>query len=161
LNGVREGCLDLSFVGHVVEPLPGVTAILYSRDSVLLAVPSRHPLARRKRIALAALQSEKFVAGQVDMGFRVFTDELFAACRVRPKIASEANNYQTVLDMVSHGLGIAIVPESQRTRGANVCFVRLQGHLPTWNVYLAFLGDQPANPAARIFLKMLLDHKVK
>ena len=64
----------------------------------------------------------------------------------------------TLLDLVAHGLGIAIVPRVAASYHAKVRYVRPRPPVPTWDVAIAYLGPEPANPAARIFLKVLIEH---
>ena len=53
------------------------------------------------------------------------------------------------------------MPRAVSSYPAKVRYVRARPPVPTWDVVVAHLGAQPANPAARAFLKALIENSGK
>jgi DNA-binding transcriptional LysR family regulator len=76
-------------------------------------LPERHPLARRRRIALPALAREPLILFPASPR-PSWVDTVIAACRAagfEPRVAQEAMESATVVSFVAAGVGIAVVPE--------------------------------------------------
>jgi DNA-binding transcriptional LysR family regulator len=117
LSDVGSGRLDLGIVRLPVKSLPldvGISTLF--RESIILAVPAQHPLARRKQIALDVLRDEPFVAVQIQegVGFNAQVAELCAMGGLSPKVTQRAGQFVTLAGMVAGGLGVAFVPDSLR-----------------------------------------------
>ncbi len=117
LADVGSGRLDLGIVRLPVKSLPLDVAIasLY-REPIILAVPGRHPLARRRSVPLEALRDERFVAVQIQegVGFNAQVAEMCATAGLSPQITQRAGQFVALAGMVAGGLGVAFVPDSLR-----------------------------------------------
>jgi DNA-binding transcriptional LysR family regulator len=101
-----------------------------------------HPFGRRKRIDWHNLSKQPFVDFTTDWGSRQVTDRAFAAAGVARHIASEVNDVHTLLDLVGHGLGVAVVPgHIARKKAAKLIRLPLPTDEPSWDVTIAL----PAN----------------
>ena len=105
---------ELDF-GLLLPPVAGADLehIVVQRERFLAALPSRHPLAReRGRIALRELAGEAFVMAprEIAPGLHDIVAALAARAGFAPRLAQEAIQMQTVVSLVSSGLGVAIVP---------------------------------------------------
>ncbi|MDB5608456.1 MAG: hypothetical protein JWP25_5356 [Bradyrhizobium sp.] len=117
LNDVGSGRLDLGIVRLPIKSLPldvGISTLY--REPIILAVPARHPLARRKQITLTALKDEPFVAMQIQegVGFNAQVAEICATGGLSPQVTQRAGQFVALAGMVAGGLGIAFVPGSLR-----------------------------------------------
>lgn len=128
-----------------MPPIPG---------SSCACAPS-HPLADRGQVGLAELAGEPFVDFQPDWGLRMLLDQSFAAAGLHRASALEGNDVPSLLQLVAHGLGIALVPEVVSRHPAPVRYLRLRPPAPSFDVALATMGDPPASQAARVLLAML------
>jgi DNA-binding transcriptional LysR family regulator len=114
LEALGAGDLDLGFV---LPPLPAreVESVAVNREPLVVALPSRHPLAReRGALSVRTLAEEPFVMVPANLA-RGLSDVVLALCAragFAPRIAQEAVQMQTVVSLVSSGLGVAIVPAS-------------------------------------------------
>jgi len=114
LEALTSGELDLGFV---LPPLPAreFDSVVVHREKLVAALPAQHRLARsRGPLAVRELADESFVmvprafaAGLADILLGLCTRAGFA-----PRVAQEAVQMQTVVSLVSSGLGVAIVPAS-------------------------------------------------
>jgi DNA-binding transcriptional LysR family regulator len=82
-------------------------------------------------------------------------DQTFAAAGLERTSALEVNDVPSLLELVAHGLGIALVPEVATRYPAPVRYLPLRPPAPTFEVAVATVGDPPANQAARVLLAML------
>jgi DNA-binding transcriptional LysR family regulator len=155
LGEVLAGALDLALVAPVGRPPAGLAVRRLAGDPLLLACPPEHPLAGRDQVELAELGAEPFVDFQPDWGLRMLVDQRLAAAGVDRRTALEVNDVPTLLELVAHGLGVALVPEVVTRHRAQVRYVRLRPPAPTFEVAVATVGDPPASPAARALLAML------
>lgn len=111
-TALRAGRLDLCFVRN-----PGADDALRAepawRETVGVALPHRHRLAGRRRLALAELRDEDFVFFRRTNSR--FAEHLWQCCvgaGFAPRIAQEVVEAQAVLALVADGFGIALLPES-------------------------------------------------
>jgi DNA-binding transcriptional LysR family regulator len=150
MAGLRDGTFDVALLRP--DPIEhGDLTIRPLRSERFVAVlPSGHPLARRRRIALAALAGETFVMHP--SGHRSSVHErVRAACEeagFSPDPVIEVGETATLVVFVAAGLGVALVPEPVRSLGLEgVSYVALSD-APTIDLALATrAGDD--SPAVR------------
>lgn len=115
LRALQQAELDAGFVLHApgMAP-PGWPAMTVGRESMVLALPAAHALARTPRLSRAALLREPLVLFPRDIAPSLFDGVLawYHAHGATPAIAQEAIQMQTIVNLVSAGLGLAWVPET-------------------------------------------------
>lgn len=114
---LAEHFLDVGFVRLPVEDAPAaLTFKTIVREPLILALPGKHRLARRRTVPMAALAEEPFivVARQAAPGLYDQIEILCGRAGFKPKVAQQASEIQTIVGLVSAGLGIAVVPASAR-----------------------------------------------
>ncbi|MDR3435341.1 LysR family transcriptional regulator [Telmatospirillum sp.] len=160
---VRDGRLDVAFVPvYGVEP-EGVNSRLYVCEPLVVACAPSHSLSGQQNLALADLGGATFVDFQPEWGNRQLVDHAFAEANVDRHVAFEVNDMRTLLDLVSFGLGIALVPErivqaagSLSNAPGSVAFARLAPPEICWEMVVVFAGrDEPVSAAAGAFLTLL------
>jgi DNA-binding transcriptional LysR family regulator len=115
LEAFARGELDAGFMLHAPGFVPpGLARHVVSQEPLVLALPEQHPLAAAPRLALAAVLDQplvifprRIVPSLFDAIFGVY----HAAGRL-PDVAQEAIQMQTIVNLVSAGLGLAWVPQS-------------------------------------------------
>jgi DNA-binding transcriptional LysR family regulator len=155
LEEVRNGTLDLALVAPVARPPREITMRHLASDPLLVACAPTHPLANRRQVALADLAGEQFVDFQPDWGLRMLLDQTFTAAGLERSSALEVNDVPSLLELVAHGLGVALVPEVVTRYRAQVRYLRFRAPTPLFEVAVATVGDPPASQAARVLLGML------
>jgi DNA-binding transcriptional LysR family regulator len=143
LQALRDKQLDLGFLRPPVEGAE-IGLLTIARERLVVALPDRHPLAGETRISLKDLAAEEFI---------VFSRNLYSSlptlvlrlCQdagFQPKIAQEVGDTPTMIMLVSHGLGVALVPASSRhLRLKGVVFRNLAGGGPPLEIALAWNRD--------------------
>jgi DNA-binding transcriptional LysR family regulator len=80
------------------------------KDELVLVVPLKHPLAKRKEVDIADLGSETFVGHIVESPYRRRVIELFARHRATLNMPIEMPTIESIKRFVQMGMGVAIVP---------------------------------------------------
>ena len=112
---LAAGAIDVAFVRRPVENAPEsliVKTIL--RERLVLALPHDHKLRNRRSVEVRSLRSEPFILfpRHAAPGLYDQIDSICGRAGFKPKVAQEAVQMQTIVSLVSAGLGIAIVPAS-------------------------------------------------
>jgi len=164
IEGVRTGALDLAFTQFVGTIPPGTSAWMLACEPLVAACAPDHPLAGRRDVALADLIGETFVDLQPDWGTRQLVDRSFAEQRLSRRLGFEVNDPSTQLDLVAHGLGIALVPKAViANRIAEqpphvVGYAELAEPEICWELAAVFAHDerrQPVSAVTRHFTELL------
>ncbi|MEA2158808.1 MAG: hypothetical protein QOD66_1188 [Solirubrobacteraceae bacterium] len=151
---LKRGSIDIAFVSIVDTPV-GVSATeLGVEDLHLVGTPELLP-PRRARIELSALADTAFVDFPGGWGVRVAVDQAFAAAGVDRRITIEVADVTTCLQLLSAGLGVALLPRSLLQGDDRLQSRRLAAPL-TWRVVMAVPKDRPTRAAARAFAEMVV-----
>jgi DNA-binding transcriptional LysR family regulator len=148
VEAVRDGRLDFAPLGLPSRELPGVTATVLATEPMVLVCSPRHRLAERQRVRIAELADEAFVDFDPEWGIRLVNDDWFSEAGVERRVAFTVNDMDLLLDIVTGGLGVAIVPRSVAQRTSAVSFVSLGRAGPLWKVGIVVSADRPVSAAA-------------
>ncbi|MET7935517.1 LysR family transcriptional regulator [Streptomyces sp. NPDC005322] len=158
VDDVADGRLDMAFVTLPGPPPDGARLQpLTSEPMVVLCGPG-HRLAGAAGVEWPQLADETFVDFHPDWGARRLTDRAFAACGTPRRVALEVYDVHTLIDLVGHGLGIAVVPRpiARKEQAAKLSAVPVTGAVaPCWEVSVALPGGDRPSPAARALLSYL------
>lgn len=140
--------VDIAFVRPLLGDNSGLqTRHLFDED-VVVALPSGHPLARRKRLPLLALSLEPFVLFPRNVGSGLY-DDIIAVCRevgFSPRIVQETQQVTSIVNLVAAGLGVSLVPASmQQVHTDGVTYRPISGTRPKARMSLIHREDIAAN----------------
>src|SRR6185312_13202787 len=125
------------------------------RERFVIALPAKHRLAAtRGKVSLRELAGEPFVTIPREIAPRLYdiVAELAAQAAISLNVAQEAIQMQTVVSLVSSGLGAAIVPASVANLGRRgVVYRELADRHPKLDLWLAWRRGA-LDPAAREFV---------
>jgi DNA-binding transcriptional LysR family regulator len=162
-SALMAGELDFGLLlPPVLPPASGADLehIVVQRERFVAALPARHRLARaRGRIAVRELAREAFVMvpRAIAPGLHDIVAALTARAGFAPRVAQEAIQMQTVVSLVSSGLGIALVPASVANLGRRgVAYRELADAHPRLDLWLAWRRGNvggTAGIAAREFVQ--------
>jgi DNA-binding transcriptional LysR family regulator len=166
LRPVRSGEADIALVDDWSGRLPrqqprnqqGLLAFRrLLRDPLLLVVPRGHPVAGRRRVQLHALRDEAWMVTPAGEPSRQAVDRLFADTGGAPPVSWEFEGLDTILSLVSRGVGIAAVPRLALAAGAGEVAVReLPGTVPARDVYAVVRTSSVRRPAISVVVAALL-----
>jgi len=164
IERVREGELDLAFAQFLGSTPPDMTAWMLACEPLVAACAPAHWLAGRHDVSLADLADETFVELTSDWGTRQLVDQSFVASRVGRHIGFEVDDIPTQLDLVGHGLGIALMPAAvvgERNRVVRqplVASAKLAEPEPCWELAVVFAHNgekEPVSAVTRMFLDVI------
>ncbi|MBC7941906.1 MAG: LysR family transcriptional regulator, partial [Chitinophagaceae bacterium] len=115
LDGFEAGEVDAGFVLHAADAAPaGLSAWRALREPLVMALPETHALVAQRRLAFRHVAAEALVIFPRAIAPSLF-DAIVGFYRAQgttPRIAQEAIQMQTIVNLVSAGIGVAWVPAS-------------------------------------------------
>ena len=157
LRDLAEQRIDIGFVLAPIAEEGLVTQPLLS-EPLVAALPQAHPLARgRAALSLARLADLPFILFPRHMAPGLY-DDIVGFCRRAgfiPRVEQEAVQMQTIISLVSAGLGVALIPASMRNLGrSGVTYRSLREKSPLTQVLVAWRKTDTA-PALHRFLECI------
>ena len=140
-------------------PALGLQTIAYRHDRLVLVVPSNHPLAKRRKLAFAEAVEYDFVSltQSTSLAQRLALESGLLSKPLRIRI--HVRSFDAMCQMVSAGLGIAVLPVAAAQplgQALGLCLVELTDH---WVERELLLGARDLGALARP-VRHLLDHLV-
>lgn len=157
---LRKGTLDLGYV--TMDNLPqDCVGELVLRETLLLAVPADHPIARENRcsphhcpsIELIRLRNETFSLFSKFRTIRDTIDGVFENAGFKPIVLSHMDSALGLLQMVSKGICCTIVPESYFHVNPNIAWFEIDPR-PNWTMFAVRMKSSYYSKAARDFVEL-------
>jgi DNA-binding transcriptional LysR family regulator len=127
------------------------------RESWVIALPKKHPLARRVKLPLASLANEDFVLYPQEVGPGMY-NQVVSLCQragFTPRPAQQATQITTIISLVAAGLGVALAPASvQSMRWPGVVYRSLADAAPRIALTLAWRRDLQS-PVVEAFVECI------
>ena len=125
---ILSGRLDIAFIRPPERLDKRIEKVMLFHETPVVAVPTQHRLATRRRLSVEALAGEPMIVP--DRSSRPhshdLTIKLFQRAGLRPQLSQIAEEKQTIVNLVAAGLGLAIVPRGASRLGiTGVRFVPL------------------------------------
>ncbi len=144
--------IDAGFMLHSPGFAPaGLSHLRVAREPLVLALPEAHALARAARLSLRAVLEEPLVLfpRRIVPSLHDALFGMYHAAGREPRIAQEAIQMQTIVNLVSAGLGLAWVPQSVRQfQRSGVVYRQVGGRqaarVPSCETTLAWAHPSPA-----------------
>lgn len=148
--------LDFGFVRIKDTPI-GLRSIPILTDHFALVVPKTHPLGKSKKVNLQDFKDESFILfskeysnSYYELVMSIFQDQGF-----QPHVALKTVNALSIFNLVSQGLGVAIVPSSlKKGYHTHVDFLELQ-HIPQRTTLSLLWNDNSRNPGIDLLLNIV------
>ncbi len=159
LDMLADGAID---AGIVVAPLPelvkqDIRYLPLLSEPLVLALPGHNAHAQQARVSLKQVADLPLVIFPRRIGPR-FQDLIFNCFRdagVTPRIGQEAIQMQTIVSLVSAGMGIALVPQSvSNLKRPGVEYRALKEASPRVEFGLAWRRDN-ASPVLSAFVELM------
>jgi LysR family transcriptional regulator, transcription activator of glutamate synthase operon len=124
LDKLDAGEVDL-VLGPVHDDLPSRFSVrLLAREQLVLALPPGHPRTGQARVELGELRDEPFVCLSADSGLRAILDAAAAGAGFTPDVRFETHSPAGIRELVSAGLGVALLAASATTKDGPPVAVR-------------------------------------
>ncbi|GAB2923839.1 hypothetical protein GCM10027093_74020 [Paraburkholderia jirisanensis] len=108
---IAAGLAEAGVISDAINPT-GVTIQPVANDHLVLIVPVAHRLAESKAICFADVTDEHFVGLETGSTLQDHIDELAADLHKRLEFRIRMKGFEGVCQMVSQGVGVAIIPLS-------------------------------------------------
>jgi DNA-binding transcriptional LysR family regulator len=121
-EAVAAGSLDIAFIRRPVSEQISIAYHEVAVEALLVALPTRHPVAERARSRGAARVRLRDLAGEAFILVRrpgapgMYGDLIEACHRVgfAPRVVAEVDQMLTNITLVAAGVGVSVVPASMR-----------------------------------------------
>jgi DNA-binding transcriptional LysR family regulator len=151
LAALERGEIDAGFMLHSPGFAPqALSNLRVAREPMVLALPQQHKLAQAARVSLATVLEEPLVMfpRRIVPSLHDAVFGMYHANSREPRIAQEAIQMQTIVNLVSAGLGLAWVPQSVRQfQRPGVAYRQLGGRqaqaVPECETSLAWSSSTP------------------
>ena len=150
---IRESEIDLAIVDEAGLG-SGIASETLFTEPLYVAVPQRHPFAKRRTLQLTALRGEPIILMKSGHGFRKIVLDALARAGVEPRVVHESGEIETIQALVESGLGLSLVPAMVRRKGP--VFVSIGAPTPSRSILLAWKEDAALSSAARAVRELSL-----
>jgi DNA-binding transcriptional LysR family regulator len=127
LPRVLSGRIDLAFVRPPESPDKRLEFMFLFHETAVVAVSDHHPLASKKRVTITDLADQPLIVPERRSRphSHDLTMKLFTEAGLEARIVQIADEKQTIVNLVSAELGVAIVPKwTSRMAARGVRYVR-------------------------------------
>jgi DNA-binding transcriptional LysR family regulator len=147
--------VELGVIGEA--PLVrGLAAQPWLEDELVLIVPRRHALARRRPVRPQAVAGEPYIVREEGSSTRAVAERYLAERGVVVTPAMELGSTEAIWEAVAAGLGLAVVSRhAVRARDPRVVVVRFAGPRWTRELLIVWRERAPLSPAAERFRAFL------
>lgn len=155
-QALLRGQIDVGLAHRGIVPA-GLVSERLRADPFLCCLPPNHRLAGRERVDLSELRDEPFILFPRNVSPH-YHDLIIARCvgaGFSPQIRHEARLWQTIVAMVAHDMGVALLPEPLcRAWSPQVSCVSIEQPGGTSEIHALLMEENPPR-AARLFLDVL------
>jgi LysR family hydrogen peroxide-inducible transcriptional activator len=107
---LENGTLDVVLASSGDEP-PMLERHSLGEEPLLMLLPQKHRLARKKSIKWSDLATEKFLLLHEVHSLAKKVRQLLAANRLNPEVVLQGAQLVTIASMVAAGLGVTVIPQ--------------------------------------------------
>ncbi len=158
---LASGAIDAALLALPVEGPHLETAHLFD-DPFLLACPARHPLARRKTVALDDLEGESLLLLDDGHCLRNQALDVCHIARAREKAEFRATSLETLRQMVAAGVGLTLMPRLAATPMPNIVYVPFaRPHVPLRRIGMVWRASSTQKKLIGDFVALLRKTKLR
>jgi LysR family hydrogen peroxide-inducible transcriptional activator len=107
---LEDGTLDVA-LATADDETPTLAHYSLGKEPLLMLVPEKHRLARRKTVKWSDLASEKFLLLHEVHSLSIQVRQLLAANNLNPELVLQGAQLVTIARMVAAGLGVTVIPQ--------------------------------------------------
>jgi LysR family hydrogen peroxide-inducible transcriptional activator len=157
LRLIEAGAVDFGIMSLPIDERGFEIKELFSED-LLVALPSKHPLAGKSQIHVKDLRSEQFILMHEG---HYLGDQLLGCCQrhdFQPRILIRSGQLETIQSLVGAGMGISLIPRmAMLNTGERVLYRPLKNHKPRRTIAIIWCKRCPLKKVAQEFLKHLCE----
>lgn len=156
---MQEGRIDVGIICTI--PNKDFESFFLSDDKMCVVMPKGYPLEERKEIPMKLLADYPLVLYRDDFNLH---DDILSNCKkigFTPKIVFETSQRDLMLQTVSSGLGVAILPSRlcpPNSANGNIAVRPLTEPKMTHHLYAIWKKGRYLSRAARLWIEFTKDH---
>lgn len=132
---VLNNQLDLGICSKVSDH-PELQYDVFAKEELVVVVPENHELAQHDTLSIEETAAYGHVYYSQKSGLRSYLDQVLEDLDLELQIDWELEEDHSVLGFVSHGFGIAIMPNISSISSYPVKKITIENKLPDRNIYL-------------------------
>ncbi|MDP1839679.1 MAG: LysR substrate-binding domain-containing protein, partial [Reyranella sp.] len=150
VRAVAGGRADIGIVADAVDAAAELQTFPYVEDRLVLVVPHRHPLAKRRQIAFREAVACDFVGLTTGSALQDHVDGHAARAGRRLNLRVRLPGFDAVCRIVESGIGVAVVSKAAAERCRRSMAIRLVSLSDPWarrhlRICVRDLGSLPAH----------------
>ncbi|MDQ0061627.1 DNA-binding transcriptional LysR family regulator [Paenibacillus harenae] len=151
-NKVLEQRVDIGITAYPISEASIISTHLYKQELALLT-HSEHPLAGKSSIPFRSLEQMDSIMFREQN--KSLIDMYCLSCGFTLKSIIETSSTSVLIHWVRRGLGAALIPISllESLRDDSLRIVKLEGHIPCWDISLVYLNSVTMRSIVRIFIQ--------
>jgi DNA-binding transcriptional LysR family regulator len=130
---VAEGLVDIGVVADIVN-FSGLDVFPFATDRLVLIMPQRHRLSRRRRFHFRELLREEFVGMVATNALQRHLGQHALEAGKPLKLRARLGSFDTIGRMVENGIGLAIIPENAALRCEKTMAIRIARLVDSWSL---------------------------
>lgn len=150
INMLREEKIDLGLSSYI-EDCPDIQFDLFIKQEMVVVVPNDHPLAEKDTVSFKELDGLPFINFGENTGIRHHIDTVLETAGVKPDIIVSVEEDSSMLEFVSHGFGVTIMPDITITDAFPVKKIQINDQFQSRIIYLATLKEAYRSPSLEKF----------
>ena len=156
---LKSGEVDLALVyDHASTPgmlSPELALTELLEDPYEMILPAKHPLAERRRLALADFAADPWISSSPVNGCRRIFETVCREAGYEPRVAFEADETLAAQALVAAGVGVTILPRLALTTVHPGVVVRTLRNRPVRRIWAARLEGAYHSPASEAMVEHL------
>jgi DNA-binding transcriptional LysR family regulator len=156
LNALQAKQIDVGFLHPPIEA-KHLNLLTIKTEKMMVALPSQHPLAGRKRLTMQSLSPYPLIIHPRHEGAVLYDQilQLYAQIDRQPAIVQEATTSPTRIGLVAAGIGVTFVPEGlQALNYTGVVYKTLSKSAPKLSYAVAWQPED-SSPTVQSLLKVI------
>ncbi len=159
LEQLAANRIDLAIMGQVPDGLE-LEATRFMDNPLVVIAPPDHPLARKKKVSVAALAAEPFLVREAGSGTRGAMERFFATRGLEIHSSMEMSSNEAIKQAVQAGLGLGVLSlqtlEMERAL-KRLAVLNVEGFPIMRHWYIVHRADKRLSPAAQAFKAFVLE----
>lgn len=160
IPGLKAGDYDLA-LAYDFDSVPfaddrDIDRHFLLEERMQVALPAKHPLAKRKSVRLDELAEEVWACGVRPSSCRQNVIQWTRNAGFEARISFASDDYQVIQSLVAAGMGVALVPELLLTgRQTETRVLDVIPEAPVRRIWAVTLGSDLRSPASEAMLEIL------
>ena len=156
---LQDNLDDLYLIDQVPKNIE-VETIPFIKNPLVIVASSDHPLARRKHLSMEVLKTETFLLREQTSGTRIALKRFLESHAITLNISMELSSNEALKQAVASNMGLSILSKycvARECERGELVELNVKGFPLMERWYIVYPKDRHMPPAARVFLRFLLE----